>query len=274
LTATSAGGLVYDMVWSPDSAHLAVSGGGGIDILDVSGGTPELLANAKASLTHPLVGWIDATHVAYISDIQMGQPSPSGFWLDAVDITTDQVRRIVAIPAVLSVGGNVPDITISPEGRQAVLSNVAWRDYAFTPTVDMLDTATGQLTPLPTISQVTNASWAGPPAWKPGTETLAVTTYVSSAASPEGFAPRIWSVDLEHDTADLLPGGDGWYALGWAPDDGPLVVGTSGGTSGFKLSQEPHKLAAVTYLSPDQTQIQALTQTAVSFPFIGFVRTA
>lgn len=275
MSVDAIGGLQYDVMWSPDGSRLAFDGGSGISVVRVdSAATPTALPNAQAILSHPLVGWIDATHLAYLGVRQGGEQSASNVWLDAVDVTTDQVREIAAIPSALIAGEHLPNVTLSPDGRQAVLSNVSWRDYTPPPLIEVVDTSTGQYTPLPNISRLTNATWDAKVAWQSGTETLAATTYgygYGYGAGAGGASPRIWIVDLAHDAATPLAGSNGYNALGWAPDNGPLIVGTSNAT---QLESDPHTLAAVTPVAAGQTRFLTLTHTAVSFPFIGFVRTA
>jgi len=63
-------------------------------------------------------------------------------------------------------------------------------------------------------------------------------------------------------------GGLGWR---WSPDGATLVVATS---VQAEAGLGPHDLSAVTFGHDGQPHITQLTNDAMSFPFLGFVRTA
>ncbi len=117
-----------------------------------------------------------------------------------------------------------------------------------------MDTASGQVTPLPTIASQTRSGFGGA-VWRPGTSTLAVS-----------LGDQVWQLDVRHDSATHLL--DGVYVAGWAPDSGPLIA-----TTGYQLQvgNGPYLIGAVT-TSGQSASLIPLTHDAMTFPFLGFIK--
>jgi|SRR5690348_14676715 len=261
-------GAVADMVWSPDSRQVALSDGGGALSL--------LPATADARTPIPgtpipdvtvlnLWGWLDSSHLAIgTGAIVDGKESATAYVLSSLDITTGTLRTIAIIR---SPGLGAPAIALSPDGSRALFYNARIQDQPFTPIVDEIDIATGAVTLLPAIVRATAGSF-GPDytsaAWRPGTHQLAIST-----GFLENNDLKMWLLDVDRDTATPLLNGQ--YVARWSPDGATLVVATS---VQAEAGLGPHDLSAVTFGHDGQPHITQLTNDAMSFPFLGFVRTA
>lgn len=242
------------LFWSPDSAHLAyqdvVARPSSIAIIDVRNG-------AIAALPWPfgdrnpvilLAGWIDAAHLAVLvfwpatpTASQPGTPGSATF--GALDLASGAFRAIATLPPE-------PIVHVAPDGRHAVV-----QDSSHPGAVEVVETATGQMRQLPTISHAAGGLFFKA-AWQPGAQVVAVNT---SGSGPE--SPRALLLDLGKDEATWLPS-DG-EVLGWAPDGGPLII-SSVGNALRAVSPIPQYAQSFQYV--------ALTQAAVAF--LGFIRTA
>ncbi len=261
-------GAVADMAWSPDSRQLALSNGGGdLSLLPTPADarTPVPGTPIQDVDVLNLWGWLDASHLAIgTGAIVDGEESATAYVLSSLDITSGALRTIATISSP-SLGS--PRITLSSDGTRALFSNARIRDQPFTPIVDAIDTATGAVTPLPAIVRATSGSF-GPEytstAWRPGTHQLAVST---------GFLPnndlKAWLLDVDRDTATPLLSGQ--YVAQWSPDGTTLVVSTANSAA---VGLGPYDLSAVTFGPSGQPHVTLLTHDAMSFPFLGFVRTA
>jgi len=266
------------MDWSPDSRQLALSdNSGGISLLKmtekevmpipglpITGEATPILGMGNPSLW----GWLDASHLAIGGyPISGGTESTTAYSLGLLDVTAGTLRTIATIH---SPGLGAPAIVLSPDGTHALFYNGNLHDRPFTPIVEAIDTTTGAITPLPTIVRTTQGTQEPlgieytSAAWRPGTHQLAVST---------GFLPnhdlKVWLLDLDHDTATPLLSDQ--YVAQWSPDGATLVVSTANSAAaGFG----PYDLSAVTVDPSGQPHVTLLTNDAMSFPFLGFVRTA
>lgn len=264
-------GAIANMAWSPDSRQLALSNGGGnLSLLPATAdahtpvpGTPILAATVLN-----LWGWLDASHLAIGTDAIVGEKaSTTAYAFDSLNIISGALRTIAIIR---SPGLGAPRIVLSPDGTQALFYNGNLHDRPFTPIVDAIDTTTGVVTPLPAIVRATQGTQAPlgieytSAAWRPGTHQLAVST---------GFLPnhdlKAWLLDVDHDTATPLLGDQ--YVAQWSPDGATLIVSTANSAA---AGYGPYDLSAVTFDSGGQPHVTLLTNDAMSFPFLGFVRTA
>ena len=263
---------MYEMAWSLDSSQLAA--GDGVDGLYTVGALGgQQMAIPSVPLTAPwkalgeLIGWIDASHIAVrlIRDgpyytAPDGSSYSTGVGLGALDVASGDLRVITGISFP---GLAEASFALSPDGRTALFYNARLRDNPFTPDVELIDTRTGQRQKLSGITQATHAGFTSI-AWQPGTATIAVST---------GFAVngdlQSWLLDTQHDAASrLLPG---VYAMGWAPDSGPLIVSTG---HDDEIGAGPFTISAVAMKTDGSVASVTLTRAAWTFPFIGFVHTA
>ena len=263
------------LAWSPDSSELAASDGTTVYTVSANGGQPKQiqvqpLPKGWQAVNNQLLGWIDDTHVA-VTVVPNGPiyTAPDGTtWVTAVglgalDVTSGQLRVIATIsfPGLAN-----PYFVLSPDGKTALFYNQSLRANPFTPDVELIDTQTGAREQLPRITQATHAGFTAV-AWQPGTETIAVSNGDLQS----------WVLDAQQDRATKLL--TGHVVEGWAPNKGPLIVATPGhpeSSSGpYDLTGSgPYDLSAVTIAPSGQIATTLLTQTAWTFPLVGFVRTA
>ncbi|HET9111313.1 MAG TPA: hypothetical protein VFN78_10850 [Ktedonobacterales bacterium] len=257
-------GAFNDIMWSPDQSKLySYSGGGQYSYLTLSTGQMTNVAPGQGIVGE--VGWIDNTHLAAVSYQGVsyatdagGDSLPTSAKLDTIDITTNQARTITTIQGG---GPTTFQFVISPDGSRALYYDARFRDAAFTPQVAVIDLATGAVTSLPTIAQATGADFSRI-AWRPGSNTIAV----SSTTATTGDI-KTWLLDVAADTATAIaPTG---FPVGWAPNNGPLVL-SSGWQS--EIGQGLYTLTAVTCDSGAQCSGATLTEHAMTFIFLGFVR--
>jgi hypothetical protein len=270
--------VVFNMAWSPDGRQLALNdASGGLSLLKTTGQEltpiPGLSINGDgqplagiANLS--LWGWLDASHLAIGGyPVSGGSESATSYELRSLDVTSGAWRTIATIS---SPGLGAGRVALSSDGSRALFFNADLRDRPFTPIVDAIDTTTGAVTPLPAILRATHGTTqpVGPEytsaAGRPGTHQLAVTT---------GFLPnhdlKVWLLDVDRDTATPLLNDQ--YVAQWSPDGATLVVSTSATTA---AGLGPFDLSAVTFGPDGQPHVTLLTHFAMSFPFLGFVRTA
>jgi hypothetical protein len=251
-----------DLIWSPDGSKLySYVGGGQFSFVSVPSGQATNVAPGSDIADE--VGWIDNTHLAAVSyqgasfvTDGYGDTLPTSAKLDSFDITTDKSRTIATIQGG---GPTTFQFIVSPDGTQALYFDATFRDLPFTPQVALISLATGTVTPLPTIAEATGADFSRVE-WRPGTDTLAVS---SSLTGPM----KTWLIDVGADTVThIVPTG---FPVGWVPDNGPLVL-SSGWQSG--IGQGPYTLRAVTCTGGARCNSTTLTEQAMTFTFLGFMR--
>lgn len=248
----------YLMFWSPEGTHIALGDNvGGYGVENAADGASRVVPGTRPSWSKGLDGWIDATHIL----IDGVSGTSKSFILAALDVATGQTRPIAALP----ISQNMEYlVTLSPDGREALFYSRPWRDYPFTPTADVIDTATGAVRALPSIAPLT-AGMFYTFAWRPGSHTVAVTTNQLGAPT--------WLLNLDADSAApvALYQSVGSVA-GWSPDGTTLIFST-----GYQLGvgSGPYTISAVSLASGSGApRVTVLTRSAMSFPFVGFIRTA
>lgn len=246
-----------DLSWSPDSRYLAFVGNGPVGGWSVYDARTGAFTQVQVHLSSPKLafrGWINDQHMAVVPAVDV---SASQQALQVVDVATGGVRTI----ATLATGAlGTPHFAMSPDGKGVLVSNCAFRSDPYTPLVEVIQTATGQVRELTRIEQAAHSCFADV-AWKPGTQTVAVTTGFSEQQS--------YLLDLTGDAATALPGSA--HVLGWAPDSGALVTGTS---DLARVGSTPHSLSIVPPPVTSGAAPLMLTQSAVTFAMLGLVRTA
>ncbi len=254
-------GSIYQMYWSLDGSVLALDDGeGSLYLAKPSNGLPN--QHAKPVPGTPgrgigiLLGWVDSTHVVVTMN-----PTADSITLGKLDVTSGTLQTIVTIRS--SALGTY-SFTLSPDGSEALFYNRRFRDQPYTPMVDLVGMTTGMVTPLPSLAAIMG-SYSGftSVSWRPGSGTVAAST---------GFAVnhdlKTWILDVTNDTAWHLA--DGYYAMGWSPSSSTLVVST---VNQFTVGQGPFELDAFTVTPDGHGTSVVLTRSAMSFPFVGFVRT-
>lgn len=257
LSVAGESAAAYKMFWSADGSEIALGDNeGGFSIVSVASGSARDVPRMQPGWYRALDDWIDATHIL-IEGVPEGGTS---FVLAAADVGSGQLRQIASLP----ISQNMEYfVTLAPDGRDALFYSRPYRSYPFTPTADVIDTATGAVRALPHISPLT-AGMFYTFAWQPGSHTVAVTTNQVGAPT--------WLLNLDADSATqvALKQSVGLVA-GWSPDGTTLIFST-----GYQLGvgTGPFTISAVSLASGATPRVTVLTHNAKSFPFVGFVRTA
>jgi WD40 repeat protein len=250
------GGGMYQISWSPDGARMAVNadGEGKLQLVDGATGQRTPVPGTPGNGITNLIGWLDSTHLAV--RVLFGQ---SARGLASLDLTNGTVRIIVRVPS-----DHLGDewFRLSSDGKEAFLFNVPVREDPYTPIVEVIDTTTGQIRSLPNIAHTIGEGFSTV-AWKPGSDIMAVSTGYGETGNL-----KAWMLDLARDTVTHLV--DGQHVQGWAPDDGPLVIGTGWQS---QVGAGPYALSAVSFSASGQPTFTPLTHTAMTFPFLGFIPT-
>ncbi len=249
--------MCSELFWSPDSTRLVAddygsNGMGPVYVIDArTGRAAKVVATYQGhSMTIPrAIGWIDRAHAAVLVD----QPAATA----RIPSTTGAGRQLSALSASLSGGGylglaaldvssgavrylaNVlspPDVFLAPDGKEIFVASSLWQS-----TAEVIDTATGKVRPLPTITsafagQFVNidnldyaegGNWATHTAWKPGTHILAISLGAWGPGT-EGGPPRaqqqagVWLLDLDGDSATQIT--HDTYPLAWLSDGHALLI--------------------------------------------------
>lgn len=266
-----------ELAWSLDGSELAFGDGeGSLWVVRATGGSPVPVPgtpgpNQSVGVSE-LVGWIDSTHLA-VTVLPANSPKgsdPEGNTYDttielgSIDIATGSMRIIATIGSLGAGGGS---FSLSPDGSTAMFDSRPFRTDPFTPVVEEISTNDGTVAPLSAIAHSTGANFTTL-AWQPGSNMLAVTTgfIVNNNA-------QVWELDPGHDIATPIKGLSNQYVAGWAPDNGPLVV-CNAPHPYAAIGDGPHDISAVTIEPGGQVSTVVLTHNAMTFPFLGFVRTA
>ncbi len=260
------------MFWSPDSAHLATSplNTGGQSLIWLAA-IPSNTLTFSPALTLPqnppiasLAGWLDDTHLL----VRAFDANGHNLVLESLDATNTTTLPIASFASAQLGNGSEDGEAVSSDGRQILFYTNQAQAYPFTPQLDVIDTATGSVRSLSTVLATLGPILQRTPifavAWKPGTETVVLTT-----GSYDMGTPRNWLIDLATDTITLLPFSQ--YALGWLPGSNTLITGTM---LGNKAGAGPNTLSAITFGPSGQPQAVVLTRNAWTFQFLGFIRGA
>jgi hypothetical protein len=259
--------IAYDLAWSPDSSLLAVSDREKVPVLyrPADGQLLHIPSTLdRAAGLGLLRGWIDNQHLAY--DIY--PPDPSGgnsttLQLASLDIATGQVRVIATFPTSRL---GAADFLLSPDGRQALLYNRQFRSDPYTPEMDLIDTASGQVIRLPNLAQMVGATCGLTNlVWQPGSDIVAVaaTGYYAVAHT------HPWLLDVADDTS-TIPFVTG-FPMAWMPQQGPLILSTGDQS---QVNSGATSLVAARCAADGQCTATPLTDGAWHYPFLGLVRTA
>lgn len=263
--------LAYTMAWSPQGNTLAVYQGPGNPyvLVDAATGHARVVPGTSSSGETPgsvatLLGWIDATHLAVTllpSGSSYTDPAGDKFALanplGSLDITTGAVRLVATI--ISPPQASTSRFVLSPDGTKALMYNVVWHDEPFMPVVDLIDIATGRVTPLPQIAQTAKPDFTSLMSlvWRPNSDTVVGTGGLL--------------LDLDRDTVTQVNLLDEPFVEAWTPDGKTLIV-SSDWQHGVGIG--PHTISALTFGPNGQTSLVVLAHDAYIAPFAGFVRTA
>lgn len=265
------------ILWSPDQRYVALNDTGYVMCVNVADGSriiaPPLQRSGalpqKLVVSRPF-GWLDATHVA-VQDVPASSANAVSF--QSLDVTTGQLRPI----ATIQTDENAASFAVEPGGVFTLLSNGRFQDDPFTPAVDLINNATGTVTPLPYLRSLLPASGFTQVLWRPGSSQALVAT-----GFPENGDLKYYLIDVMQDSATPLHLAG--FPEAWSPDGGTLVVAAGSQQDmvnelGFNdvgvVGTNPFTLTALTVDSQGHVQNSVkLTTQATTIPMLGFVRTA
>lgn len=276
-----------EFLWAPDGHSIELEGANkATAIVALSTGVvaqpsaKDLDAHGNVA-TGATYGWLDNTHLAVeylpgetpnVPATQMGTPQTAAN-LDSLDVSTGVLRHIATIQSNTMAQGQ---FSLTPDGAEALFYNTDWRDFPFTPEVERVDTATGQVTSLPHLTSILTTDGFTQVLWIPHTHLALVAT-----GYPQNKDLRYQMMDIDHDTAS--PVALSAFPVAWSPDGKTLILATSDPTSnsngiGFAdvgvIGSGPYTLTAVTFDSNWHIATTVmLTHEAMQIPTLGFVRT-
>ncbi len=227
------------------------------------------------------VAWLDNTHWI----IEGGQgatiyppPTPGGSsYGDTVTICSLDVTNgaVHVIAAIRNQGIGAGFTVVSPDKRTAFFYNIPDTQnpgQPYTPLAARIDLTTGEVTYLPTIGQSFGTQLYSF-AWRPGTMQLAATT--------QDGVTKLYDLQQDTITPLALPSTEmGLSVGGWWPGRNDTLLMVGPGADGFPNftagadGSGPYTLAALTLDANNQTSGRILTQGAMTFLSLGFVRTA
>jgi hypothetical protein len=254
------------ILWSPDQRYFALYNG---EVLVVSATDGSKITFPYTQFSRPY-GWIDAPHIA----VDVGSADTASTQsFQSLDVTTGDLRPIATV-LTTSWG----PFAVSPDGALTLFSNAQFRSDPFTPVVDLIDYATGAVTPLPRLTQL--LPWLGgfhQVLWRPGSTQALVARWSLETGNLE-----YQLIDVRQDTATPLTLAG--FPEAWSPDGGTLIVATGSRQDmitelGFddvgSVGLGPFTLTALALDGQGRVLTSAtLTTQATTVPVLGFVRTA
>jgi hypothetical protein len=251
-----------NIFWSPDGSRLAAdayayNGMGPAYLINPTTGavtTIHAILNGRPANVYRIVGWLDSTHLAVLSDrgtsgAHLAMPANRGahttplsdllelsggpaLAVDVLDADTGALRQLVDV-------ASPPDVFVSPDGRAMFIAPSPW-----VPTGYVVDATTGKTHDLPQISRIfadkfvnmdsaafgKSGNWAAMWAWQPGTHTITLSLGAwglgvdsrSGAYGPAHQVAGVWLLDLDHDTATAVT--QNTYPLAWTADGHSLLM--------------------------------------------------
>lgn len=280
--------------WSPDQRYLVLQDGGALECISVTTGasfeTPgdplTLLATSKWQIGL-MAGWLDSTHAAVnVMPNTSGTPGTHGIpptpvpgspttyaTLASLDITTNQLRPIVSVQK----GGSGGSFSVLPGGQWSLFTNGEIPNQSYTPQVDLINNATGAVTPLPHLTSLLPSRGFNSILWRPNSSQAIIDT-----GFPQTGDDHYLLIDPLRDSATpiTLPG----FPEAWSPGGSTLVVATTptpdyldgiGWQNVGVVGAGPFTLTAVR-ISADGGVLGRVTLTtqAMDVPMLGFVHTA
>jgi hypothetical protein len=242
-------------LWSPDSARMAWLGANGAIHLTTSDSlTDATVAGTSGQGIQEILGWVDATHLG----VRVAKPNATSETVAALDIATGQQRVIVTLTKA---GYGVFHYRLSPDGARLLAWNSAISGQSFTAIFRNYDTKTGAVHKLPNSLKAVGPNISAV-AWKPGAASVAI-----ASGANETHDLKLWLVDAAGDTASSLGTA---YPLGWLTDGSQLIMSSANAS---KLGGGPYTISAVSFPATGAPVRVTLTDKAMSFPWLGLVRT-
>lgn len=277
--------------WSPGQQYLTLRDGGAIECVSVANGssfvTPgdPFAANSGPKVNGP-DGWLDATHVAVMAVPDTSGQGTHGIpptpvpgssttyaTLESLDITTNQVRVIASVQK----GGSAGSFSVLPGGHWSLFTNAQNPTQSYTPQVDLINNATGAVTPLSHLTSLLPPRGFNSILWRPNSTQAIVDT-----GFPQTGDDHYLLIDPLHDSATpiSLPG----FPEAWSPGGSTLVVATTpspdyldgiGWQNVGVVGAGPFTLIAVRVgANGGVLGHVTLTTHAMDVPVLGFVHTA
>lgn len=272
----------HQLAWSLDGKLLAIGTDDGVRILRISDYDLTSVSLPSTWLVRQVLGWMNASHLVVIArpptsipTVQPGvtptevssgppPPGPRTFDLYMLDIASGALHPFVTFTS--STMGS-PMFSLSPDGQTVLYTNSPFRDDPFMPDVALIDVKSGAMTHLVHIASTIGSGFAGV-AFLSGTHTIAV-----SQGPLAGGAFRTWLLDTAYDTVTPTQTTAG-AAVGWVPGTRTLILST-GTRYSEATGQGPFMISAVPdVLANPQAAATMLTTSAMTFPWLGFVKTA
>ncbi|HEX9056174.1 MAG TPA: hypothetical protein VF818_01460 [Ktedonobacterales bacterium] len=265
----------WNVYWSPDQSYLALRGLGAVVCVRVADASsfsvPQTSASTAKLLVREPFGWLNATHVA-VTYLPGNSASQTTF--QSLDVTTGALRPIATIP----VNSDESAFAVEPGGLFTLFWDRQYQSAPFTPVVDLINNATGQMTPLPNLTSILSGVGGFTQVlWRPGYSQALVAT-----GFPQNNDLKYYLIDVASDTATPfhLPA----FPEAWSPDGGTLVVATGGQASdanglGYQdigvVGSGPYTLSAIVVNARGGLSAPvSLTTRAMDVPVLGFVRTS
>lgn len=256
-----------EVLWAPDSTRLALGDGQGhIGVVNVLSGAYTHIPTPNQTGLAGIIGWVDTSHLAvtltHASDIDPAQPVATSLSVGILDVSSWSIHTVTTIT---SSSTGMPRFALSPDGVRLLFFNKQFVGAPYTPQADEIDMATGMVTALPAITAAMG-SYSGftSVAWRSDGHTVAATT-----GFIENHDLKMWLLDLGQDSAMRIQAPHARYVMGWAPDNGLLVL-----SSGWDAvtNRGPYEIAAASVDAQGIAHPILLTRDAMTFPFLGFAR--
>jgi hypothetical protein len=249
-----------NIFWSPDGSRLAADAYENyympsVHLINPTSGAVTAIhptLNGRQANVYRIVGWLDNTHLAVLSDRASGGadlalPANRGthatplserhelgggptLAVDVLDADTGALRQVVDVTSP-------PDVFVSPDGKAIFVAPSIW-----VPTGYVVDPTTGQTHDLPQISRAfvdkfaqidylgfgQGSNWASMWSWQPGTHVIVLSLAAwgeDAQRQPPSLvhqAAGVWLLDLDHDTATAVT--QNTYPLAWTAAGQSLLM--------------------------------------------------
>lgn len=242
-------------LWSPDSSQLAwLETNSAVHVTSVAALTDAVVPSTTGQGIQEILGWMDASHLA----VRVDKANATSEVVAALDASSGQQRVIVTFPKP---GYGALHYRLSPDGARFLVWNSPIKGQPFTQIFRNYDTKTGAVRKLPNSLKAIGANISAV-AWKPGAAVAAVAT-----GSEATHDLKLWLVDAAADGATSIGVA---YPLGWLTD-GSQLIGSSASVGA--VGGGPYTISAFTFPSSGASVRVTLTDKAMTFPWLGLVRT-
>ncbi len=243
------------LLWSPDSTHLAgLASDGSIHLIDLTLADTKIPATAGAGIQE-ILGWIDTGHLA----VRVDKSGATSEVVASLDIASGAQHTIISLAKP---GYGTLRYSLSPDGAHLFVWNTAVNAQPFTAIFRNYDTKTGSVHKLPNSLNAVGKDVSAV-VWQPGTQKAAL----SSGGAAHNA--KLWLMDAAADSATAV--GANVYPLGWLPDGTQLIAGSALTPS---AGGGPYTLSTFIFASSATPNQVTLTTKAMTFPWLGLVKTA